>query len=311
MQTPPDIIAIQVTPQPIILDGAPVDLVVEVSTANATGLRGHLRAPDGTRVPLDFAAQPPPCDWRAGHRLPPDAQEGDWLVETRAGRTTAVHGFAVDRRGVRAEARFTAFDARPDRVPRGGDVRLTGSLEVVKDGGSGPAAGLTVVIVFQESDTCGWRDFAETRTDDAGRFETEAPVVESGEWRAEVRSSREIIGARSASVFVEATAENKFQTEVRGYRASKQGGGTVHTGKLRGRPGGSWTWLVGQTIHFYYRAPGAPSGAFHALGRSTVTRNSPKGGFRATTGAKNGGWFRADFHGTTLAARDESEPWPH
>ncbi|MFI6734813.1 hypothetical protein ACIBI9_17945 [Nonomuraea sp. NPDC050451] len=304
MQPSPDIVAIQVTPQPVVLDTGEVALRIEVSTANATRLRGRLLSPDGTRVPLEFAAQPPPCDWLATHTLQPADREGTWQVEARSGRAAAVHEFDVDRRGAKAEARFESFDAEPRRVPRGDLVRLIGRLELVKNGASGPAAGLPVVIAFQEQETCGRRELAEAVTDDLGRFAAQAPVMESGEWRAEVRSDPEVIGAVSTAVFVEATAEQRYATQL-DYAVRRAGGGTVHSGRLRGKPGASWEGLGNQRIWVFYRKPGAPSGAFNSVNKSALTRDNPvlsRGRFEVRTGSKSGGAWRVQYFGTNLAA---------
>ncbi|MET7336838.1 hypothetical protein [Nonomuraea sp. NPDC005650] len=304
MQPAPEIVAIQVTPQPVVLDTGEVALRIEASTVNATRLRGRLLSPDGTSVPLDFTAQPPPCDWLATHTLRPADREGTWRVEARAGRAVAEYEFDVDRRGTKAEARFESFDAEPRQVPRGDLIRLLGRVELVKNGASGPAAGLPVVITFQEQETCGRRRFAEAVTDDLGRFAAQAPVAESGEWWAEVSSGREVIGALSAPVFVEATAEQKFATQL-DYAVRRAGGGTVHSGRLRGKPGQSWQGLGNQRIWVFYRKPGAPSGSFDSVNKSTLTRDSPvlsRGRYEVRTGAKNGGAWRVEYFGTNLAA---------
>ncbi|MEV1174505.1 hypothetical protein [Nonomuraea sp. NPDC049784] len=313
MQPSPGILAIQVTPQPAVLDAAPVEITVEASTENATRLRGWLVSPGGMRIPLDFAAQPPPCNWRATHTFQPGDQEGAWHVEARAGRAEAVHDFDVERRGVKAEARFADFDAQPRRIRRGDLVRLTGRVELVKGSATGPAGGLTVVIAFHEQDTCGRRELGETVTDDLGRFGTDAPVMESGDWRAEVRSTPDVIGALSGPVFVEATAEQKYDTEIVDYRVRRSGGNTVHTGRLRGKPVSAWQWLGNQRIWVFYRKPGAPSGAFNSVNKSTLTRDSPvvrRGRFEVRTQVENGGAWRVEYFGTNLAAGDESAPRP-
>ncbi|MEV0235283.1 hypothetical protein [Nonomuraea sp. NPDC050786] len=313
MQPTPDILALQVTPQPAVLDTAPVEITVEASTENATRLRGWVVSPGGIRVPLDFTAQPPPCNWRATHPLQPGDQEGGWHVEARAGRAVAVQDFDVERRGAKAEARFVDFDAQPRQAARGDLVRLTGRLELVKGSASVPAGGLAVVIAFHEQETCGWRELGEAVTDDLGRFGTEAPVMESGDWRAEVRSTPDVIGVVSATVFVEALAEQKYDTEIVDYRVRRSGGDTVHTGRLRGKPVSAWQWLGNQRIWVFYRKPGAPSGAFNSVNKSTLTRDSPiirRGRFEVRTGAENGGAWQIRYFGTNLAAGDESDPKP-
>ncbi|MEV0380372.1 hypothetical protein [Nonomuraea sp. NPDC050643] len=240
MQSPPDIRAIEVTPQPVVLDAAPAEILIEVAAIRATTVTGRLIAPDGTELTLAFTHRLAPCEWQAAHLFQPGDLEGAWRLQVSSGQATAGCGVALARRGSRAEARFADFDAQPPQVPRGDLVRLTGRVGPVKDGASGPAGGLDVVLAFREDNTCGWRELAETVTDDAGRFAAEAPVMASGDWRAEVRTTPGVIGGRSEAVFVEATSLQPYETQIVGYRVRLLGEETVHTGRLRGKSVATW-----------------------------------------------------------------------
>ncbi|SEF77755.1 hypothetical protein SAMN05444920_101623 [Nonomuraea solani] len=310
MQTSPDIRAIEVTPHPVVLDTGPIEIVIDVSATRVSTMYGWLTAPDGIAYPIGFTDRHAPCGWQATHLLRPGAPEGPWRVEVRAGETSAGHDFDVATRGTRAEVRFTDFDAQPPQVPRGELARLTGRAELVKNGATGPGGGLDVVLAFREDNVCGWRELAEAVTDDLGRFTVGGPVVASGDWRAEVRTTSEAIGGRSEAVFVEATSYRPYATQIVGYQVRRLGQEIVHTGRLRGKPVSTWEWLSNQRIWVFYREPGAPSGAFHSAGRSTVTRVDQRGRFEARTLMRSGGAWRVEYFGTARAGGDRSGPRP-
>ncbi|WP_113703740.1 hypothetical protein [Nonomuraea lactucae] len=190
----PVVLAIQVTPEPVVLDANPVEVIVEASTEDATSARGWLTAPDGSRTELDFAEQQAPCDRRAVHTFRQGDQAGDWSVTVDAGGARAAHGFMVEIRGAKPATRFASFEARPAEVTRGDPVTFTGRLERERGGTWAPAGGQSVVITFQEENTCGWRIFADAVTDDLGVFRARALAPESGHWRAEFRGTAALMG---------------------------------------------------------------------------------------------------------------------
>ncbi|WP_113703739.1 hypothetical protein [Nonomuraea lactucae] len=56
-------------------------------------------------------------------------------------------------------------------------------------------------------------------------------------------------------------------------------------------------------ISVFYRAPGAPVNAFHSVGSSTVTANTPvrRGRFTSDAGPREGGAWRTEFAGDAYA----------
>jgi hypothetical protein len=307
MQVTPVILGIQVSPQPIVLDVDPVDVSIEVSAENATAVTATLHGPGTPPTTLDLVAAAPPCDWRLSHLFEAKEQEGRWRIVVRSGAASAEQEFQVDRRGTKSETVFTAFDVQPRQLVRGGEVTVTGRLEANRGGFLEPVRAQDVVVAYLEDNTCGRREFARARTDDLGGFRATAPVRDSGQWRAEFRSTATLIGSGSVEIFVEARFDEQNETEFPSYSATRQGNATVHAGRLRTESG---QWLGNKNVWVYYRPPNAPRNAYQSMNRKTVTRDTrdDRGRFRGQSGRRQGGFWRVEFHGDRLNQPSESRP---
>ncbi|WP_433518086.1 hypothetical protein ACQP2T_22610 [Nonomuraea sp. CA-143628] len=223
---------IEIAPDPVVIGAYPVTVTFDLAM-DAPDVQGRLIAPSGRRWSVDFAGQPPPCNWRAQHTFSPEDEIGEWRIEASAWMSVETR-FFVEKAGTKPRTRFPEFDVQPREAVVGDPLAVTGRLESSADGDTwSPVPGRPVRITFRQRDTCGFVRVTEVRTDDRGAFRTRVDAEASGEYRAEFGGpGDDYIGSHSELVLFMATTN----TEILNYRISpviRRGKKKLkHTGQL-------------------------------------------------------------------------------
>lgn len=178
-----EILAIDVTPYPVILDtGAPVPVSVEVAAPGARELTGELAGPKGTDVRIPLILRRKDDDlWLGEAELPPETPTGRWTVHVHEGAAALSVRFPVESDSEKDRSELRLEVAR-DHVAHGELLEFRGSLIVE------PRRQFSVekVTLFVRAvDDVVKEQVATVRTDRDGGFLVGVPAEFSGYWMAQ------------------------------------------------------------------------------------------------------------------------------
>jgi hypothetical protein len=191
-RTAPDPVVsnVAITPDPVVVTGAPVTAKFAFTTRHTGDVEFRLRAPGAAWATVKLTPEPHGLEtrWTASKEFGPGAA-GQWsyvAVARAAGKPddTASGKFTVESRKV-LDTRIVDFGARPDPIDRGDTLTVRGRLQLDGRLGWDGYAGREVAILFRADGSSRWTRVAGDRTDADGRFSADTAAVRSGSWRAE------------------------------------------------------------------------------------------------------------------------------
>ncbi|PRX70395.1 hypothetical protein B0I32_101483 [Nonomuraea fuscirosea] len=280
--TAPAISDVTVSPAAPVVFDSPVNVTFTFTTTDATdaGLKLNGQTVDVSSSPAGGGLK-----WTGTKSLGPGRYN---YAATAQGTPPAVKsGSFIVTKAVTTS--FGDFDASPDLVDKGDDIRVTGRL--LADGrGFG---GQSVSIAFRARGSNDYREVAKVTSGRGGWFGTRVKAEATGWWRASFSATGTAKGSVSESDRVDVKRAD-LASHLVGFDARPEpvdkGDRLAFTGSLRvdGRGG-----LAGQRVSVFFKADGSRRWEYVT---SDVT--SRHGRFWATTRAQTSGWWRAQYAGT-------------
>jgi hypothetical protein len=289
----PDISEVTLNPvSPIVVFDKPVPVTFSFATKDAESATLKIR-PGGqvavdTFVPLKALKSGPWTRWTGTHAFDAGAA-GQWSFVANA------HGAGDKARNGAFEVkkalttRIVRFDANPDLVGRGDEIKLSGQLQADGNG----YGGQQVTIAFRARGADDYRPVTKVTTGGNGWFSVNAKAFTTGSWRAEFAGNAAARSSVSDSDGVDVRSSRRQNSEITDFSASParvdKGDEIGFSGRLRTENGRS---AAGQKITIVFKADGSRRWV-----PVTSDETSRRGRFEASATAAATGQWRAVFAG--------------
>lgn len=284
-----EIIAIDVTPYPIILGES--EVLIEVAAPESERIKGAIVGPGD---PIDLRFERRESHWYARPSIPEETKPGMWTVFVEDGEDSLELDVPIEseRDKIRSKAELSVDK---DKAEYGEPLVFNGLLFGPPDD---LRAGQEVVLVFREAGTDIWEEIITLPTDRDGRFLVSVPAEFSGSWLVKFDGleagefNQPVMALRSAPMMVEVFATPQAKIVVADFDVDKVTGSAGRDYTLSGatRPTASafGNAVIKAHVRFKFR-----KGAGQDLGPPYVDRIADQdGSFREPRNIDKSGTWR-------------------